>query len=73
MDDKINMEVSDCPHLIQHFPNYELPSDNEALDPGEEQEVNRVRRGRLAGSTDGQLDAGEVYETSTYLKPTQAK
>ena len=56
MDDKINMEVCDCPNLIQHFANYELPSDYEALDPGEEQEVNRVRRGRLAGSTDGQLD-----------------
>ena len=56
----INMEISDSSNLIQHFPNHELARDHEALDPGQEQEVNGVRRGRLAGGADGQLDEGRA-------------
>ena len=52
--------VSDYSHLIKHFSDHELPRDDEAFDTGEEQEVNRVRRRRLAGGADGQLDEGRA-------------
>ena len=52
--------VSDHSYLIEHFCDHELPRDDEAFDTGEEQEVNRVRRRRLAGGADGQLDEGRA-------------